>query len=167
MIGQLRASLVDFWSRVRCRNRDTDSCWDWIGAFDSHGYPLYCGVYARRIAALIDTREIPGNVSMGGLDCGQTCIRPSHIARIGAPGRKNQNGYIPVRQDVELQRAIFHLRFHSDAEIARKLGVKPCTVLAARNSFALLAIEQELLQAKASKRVPHNAPLAPLFDLIK
>lgn len=163
--GTTKACIYNFWQYVKDANPDDmDSCWEWTGAFDGSGYPMYCGVAARRIAALIDTGKIPGNVSM---DCNNIkCVRPAHIFRIGNPGRKTSKGVIPARYDIEFQRKIYELRSLTDGELMTKFAVNAQTLKACRYSTALYAIEAEVLFYKnAGKPIPIRQPLAATLEL--
>lgn len=171
--GVVKASLYDFWNHVRDANPDVPgSCWTWFGATDAAGYPMYCGVYARRISALIDTGSIPGNVSMQCVN--QRCVRPSHIFSIGLPGRKSRKtGKIPLRHNQEFLLKVYQLREHTDVEIAAKLDTLPNIVRHARVQFAMFRILDEIAWCKANKKHILREPVGQsidantLFDSIK
>lgn len=162
--GTTRACIVDFWLHVMDSDLDDhDSCWLWTGSCDGNGYPMYCGVGARRIAAVIDTGAIPGNVSM---DC-QTlrCVRPAHFFRIGRPGRKNtRSGKPTIRQDMDMQKRVYQYRHLSDEELAIFLNTHKSIVKSLRLSIPLYRIQEEVEYRKEHRMSILHSPMSQTLD---
>lgn len=162
--GSSRANIADFWLHVSDADMDSpNSCWEWNGSFDSAGYPMYCGVAARRISAVIDTGDIPGNVSM---NCeNPKCVNPNHFYRIGKPERKNsKTGKIPHRHDIRLQAAVYAERSKSDEELATRFTVTTRTIKNIRYSIALYFIQDEVRRRKANGLRIMREPLGSTIE---
>lgn len=123
-------SVRHFWTHVRVLNPDSQSsCWEWIGGCDNNFYPIYNGVTARRIAAIIYKQRDVGTVKLACRNV--KCVNPYHMTHIGLPrsvtyderspltGRKLKK---PVQFDTDLINLILSKRdgAYTIAKIAKE-----------------------------------------------
>ena len=76
----------EFWALVRVDMYDTDACWPWTGAIDTHGYGSYrwslrplhrCS--AHRIAFILQRGAVPAGLELDHLCRNRSCCNPGHL----------------------------------------------------------------------------------------
>lgn len=161
-------SIKHFWTHVKVSEPENpSSCWEWIGGCDTNFYPIYNGVTARRIAAIIWKQRDVGTVKLA---CRNTkCVNPHHMTHIGLPrsitfdGRSPLTGKklkTPVQYDKPLIDLILSKRngAYTIAKIAKECNATHKTV---RLALRCATVHDILADIEKYKRNGMDVPIEP------